>query len=189
MKSPIRFGQHLVSKIITPVDLPNHPGFYIRTLKKKDIRGDSWLSKRRVALESLLSAGNLGITIINHNNEFIGYCFVARGKARPSHIHKMPTGSVWIHYWRVKDGYQGKGLGRFMLAGTVKAVRDMGHDGPIYIDTSKNNLPSRMSQNRLGFVENGIYYSFRLGTVRLPFLYFQTGIWLRNKKHPKIRIT
>jgi len=188
MKSPIKIKKHLVAK--APMELApikyNFSLFKTKELTLDDINNDKWLSERGNIFKKMLDDGHIGVIVLNDKNECVAYGWVAIGKVRPYHIPKIPTDSAWIHYNRVRDDYKGKGLQRLLIQEMVNKTREVYGNIEIYIDTSDDNIPSRINQLKLGFKECGIYYTIQIGTRRIPVLYFLWGWWDKDKKHPEI---
>lgn len=188
MRKPIKISKHLVSK--APIELEmtknKYDSYILREITMEDIQEDLWLNEREKAFKKMLNDGHIGLIAFNENNECVAYGWVATGNVKPSHIPRIPVGSAWLHYTRVKKEYQGRGLQRLLIQERVKLVRERYEITDIYIDTSKGNIPSRINQKKLGFTECGIYYTVEIGTRKIPFLHILLGKWDKEKKHPEI---
>ncbi len=188
MKSPIKIRKHLVTRAparLKPTQYDSNL-YTIKEITQEDIDKDSWLNKRKKVFVQFLKNGQIGHIILNENNECIAYGWIAMGAVKPSHIPRIPAGSAWFHYERVRDDYQGRGVHRLLIQERVRLMRRKYGDIKIFTDTSEDNIASRINQERVGFVEYGIYYTVKIGTRRIPFLYALFGKWDKNKKHPEI---
>lgn len=189
MKSPIKFRRHLVTKApYEQVAIEKSAIFRVRLMEISDINSDEWLIQRQKAFQKMLSEGHIGFIALNEDNECVAYSFIATGKVKPSHLPKIPEGSAWNHYSRVRDDYQGKGIHRLLMKERNMYIKEQLGINDIYADTSIDNISSRINQLRLGYKEYGIYYTVKIGTRRIPFIHFLFGIWLKNKKHPEIQL-
>ena len=188
MKTPIKISKHLVSKAPFELKPKMHKNnqYTVREITIRDIKEDPWLKKRRKAFEKMLNDGHIILIVINENTECVAYGCVAVGKAKPSHLPRIPNGSAWLHYTRVRENYRSLGLHRLLIEERIKITRERYGQINIYTDTSENNIPSRINQLKLGFTDCGIYYTLEIGTRRIPFLHLLLGVWIKNKKHPEI---
>lgn len=189
MKSPIKFRRHLVTKApYEQVAIEKSAIFRVRLMEISDINSDEWLIQRQKAFQKMLSEGHIGFIALNEDNECVAYSFIATGKVKPSHLPKIPEDSAWIHYNRVKDGYSGRGIHRLLMNEMIELIKSKYGHIDVFMDTSIDNISSRINQLRLGYKEYGIYYTVKIGTRRIPFIHFLFGIWLKNKKHPEIQL-
>lgn len=188
MKSPVKVRRQLVAKAPLEIEIiPNDDLYKVKEMTVDDVSKDPWLSERKKAFENMLSVGHIGIVVLNQEDVCVAYSFIAIGNNKPGHLPRIPANSAWCHYARVKDDYRGKGIHRMMMYERNQFIKEVLGISDIYADTSEDNLPSRINQKRLGYIECGIYYTLEIGTRRLPYLHLLLGYWNKNKKHPKIK--
>lgn len=190
LRSPIRIKKHLVTRVpeeIKRIDYDKNL-YKVRILKIDDINRDEWLRSRERIFKKMLNEGHIGYIVLNKKNECIAYSWIAINNAKPNHLPRIPKGTAWIHFSRVREEFRGKGIHRIMMYERNKFIKEKLGIADAYADTFEDNIPSRINQKRLGFIEQGIYYTVEIGTRKIPFLFFLFGKWNKNKKHPEIKI-
>lgn len=160
--------------------------YTIKEITLNDINADKWLNQRKKIFYEMLNEGQIGHIILNEQNESIAYGWIAIGRAKPHHISKIPNGVAWLHYERVRDDYRGKGLGKLLIQERIRLIREKYKNIDIYTDTTEDNIPARVNQNKLGFFEAGVYSTIEIGTRKVPFLHILYGKWKEDKKHPEL---
>lgn len=188
-----KFNKYLVSKFSYNKDVNlNKNNLKVKILKNKEDLNieNEWFNNKKNFFDKLIDEGNIGIVLFSpQNNDVIGYGWMAISKfdSCPEHLSKIPRNSAWIHFDRIKENYQGNGYYKFLLKKRVEFLKKEYEVEYIYIDTSKNNIPARIAQKKVGFSELGIYYVLSIGTKKITSCFYQIGYWFKNKKHPKIK--
>lgn len=153
-----------------------------------DINNNSWIKSRKETFTKMLKEGHIGVVAEDkQTKEIVAYGWIAFNGVKPDHIPKMPADVAWLHFERVKNTWQGKGIQKQIILECIRIVREELNINDIFIDTTEANVASRRNQNRLGFSEIGIYKLISIGTKRIPMLYFQFSSWDKNAKHPPMQ--
>lgn len=186
-----RKSKHLVFK--APKCLPEKPQIVgspeVKAIMMQDIATDSWLKEREVSFRRMLAEGHVGLQLIEPvSMHAVAYGWIAMNGLRPDHIPEIPEKACWLHFDRVRDEYQGRGYHRLLIYERLKLIYTLYDPSNIdvYIDTSADNIASRINQLKMGFSECGVYHVWTVGTKRIPKLYWQRGRWNMKEKHPPI---
>jgi hypothetical protein len=183
----ISVKKYLVYKVpLSNIKTVNDNNRYIaRDISLDDLENDEWLKKDKKSILKLIESGHIGIVIFDKAKQTVAArAFIALNGKKPSHIPKVPRAAAWLHYAAVKEEFRGQGLQNTMTMFIVQLIRKLNNKLDIYIDTGQDNIPSRINQNKLGLIENGVYTVIKIGTQRIPFGYIQFGFWDKNRKHP-----
>lgn len=185
----ISVKKYLVYKVPSgDISTANDNNRYIaRDISLDDLENDEWLKKDKKSLLKLIESGHLGIVICDKEKQtVVARAFIALNGKKPNHIPKVPKDAAWLHYAAVKEECRGQGLQNTMTMFVTQLIRKLNNKLDIYIDTGEDNIPSRINQNKLGLIENGVYTVFKIGTQRIHFGYIQFGFWDKNRKHPML---
>jgi hypothetical protein len=183
----ISVKKNLVYKVpLSIVNTVNDNNRYIaRDISLDDLENDEWLKKDKKSLLKLIESGHLGIVVFDKAKQTVAArAFIALNGRKPNHIPKVPRDAAWLHYAAVKEEYRGQGLQNIMTMFATQLIRLLNNKLDIYIDTGEDNIPSRINQNKLGLIENGVYAVIKIGTQKISFGYIQFGFWDKNRKHP-----
>lgn len=186
----ICFTRQLVYKVPLDIEITEtiNPHYETRLLSLDDVENDEWLRKDKKALIRLIKIGHIGIVIFDKKNKKVAArSFIALNRKSPNHIPKIPKNSAWLHCAAVKEEYRGHGLQNSLTMFAVQTIRKTVTD--IFTDTTKDNIPSRINQKKLGLIEYGVYSVLKIGTQRLPLGYVKLEFWNKKIKHPDIDIS
>lgn len=187
-----RYSTHLVYK--APNCLPEKPqvrGDFpeVKAITMQDMASDGLLKERQASFRRMLSEGHVGLQIVDPVSRLcIAYGWIALDGLKPDHIPEVPEKAAWLHFDRVRVGFQGNGYHRLLIYERLKLIYTLYNAGDIdvYIDTAAHNVASRINQLKMGFTECGVYHVWSVGSKRIPMLYWQFGRWNKEEKHPPI---
>lgn len=185
----ISLNKYLVCKVpLGNLKIANDNNQYItKCISLDDIENDEWLKKDKKSLIKMIKSGHLGVVVFDKVKQIVvARGFIAINGKKPNHIPKVPKDVAWLHYQAVKDEYRGQGLQKDLIMFSIQLIRELNSKIDIYIDTGEDNIPSRINQNKLGLIENGVYTVLKIGTQRIPFGYIKLGFWDKNRKHPAL---
>ena len=184
----ISLKKYLVYKApLSNVNTVYNNRYAARDISLDDLENDEWLKEDKRSLLKLIESGHLGVVIFDKEKQTVAArAFIALNGKKPNHIPKVPKEVAWLHYAAVKKECRGQGLQNVMTMFLIQFIRKLNSKLDIYIDTGEDNMPSRINQNKLGLIENGVYTVLKIGTQRLPFGYIQFGFWNKKRKHPAL---
>lgn len=163
------------------------PGFEVRQIKIDDIVNDIWLKRWSKQFLRMLKQGHMGFIVIDATTcNCVGYAWLALDMPKPGHLNILPNNSAWFHNDRVKEEYRGRGLAKLLYKARIDFIKDISKDIEIYSDTNYKNIAVRRIFKSLNFIETGTYYYISIGSPRIPFGYFNFGVWHKDKNHEKL---